>query len=158
MTVDDSTNIDGYLQSDKYFSHCREKILDVLKFKEPIMELAEGLIPKTDKVLVSVHVRRKDYLTIPDVHPFVGIEYDWCNEQWGEDENCTVIKSPNHFVDFCVLSMCEHHVISNSSFSWWSSYLSQNDSKRVIAPSTWFGPVYANYNTDDIYREEMKKI
>jgi len=180
FNVENNTNIDGYLQSEKYFEHCRDKILDTLKFKENILNDSLNLIPKTSKKLVSVHVRRKDYLTIPEVHPFVGTDYlskamsefnlnehhfvicsddyDWCNERWGNDKNCTVIKSPSHFIDFCILSMCDDHIISNSSFSWWSSYLSKSKDKRVIAPSIWFGPRYANYNTNDIYRKEMKRL
>jgi len=178
MSVGDDTNIDGYLQTEKYFLHCKEKILGLLKFKEHIREVAMSYLPEVDNRLVSVHVRRKDYLTIPDVHPFVGLyylqramaefddvhfmicsdDYDWCNGQWGEVDNCTVVKSPSHFIDFCILSMCDDHIISNSSFSWWSSYLSESEDKRVIAPSTWFGPRYAGYNTNDIYREEMKRL
>ena len=48
-----------------------------------------------------------------------------------------------------LMSSCKHFIISNSTFSWWSQYLSENDKKVVIAPSKWsnFG-----YNPD-IYQD-----
>lgn len=180
MNVPDGTDVSGYFQSDKYFSHCQNKIREVLKFKDGIYVLALSFKPETDKKLVAVHVRRSDYLTLPDHHPWVGEnylekaiemfntdehhfvvcsdDYTWCNEKWGDDENFSVIKSHSHFVDFALMSMCDHHIISNSSFSWWSSFLSPNKDKKVIAPSIWFGPKFKNNNTKDLYRSEMIKI
>jgi hypothetical protein len=35
------------------------------------------------------------------------------------------------------MSLCDYHVIANSSFSWWGAWL--GESKKVIAPSQWFG-------------------
>ena len=34
------------------------------------------------------------------------------------------------------MSMCEGHIMCNSSFSWWASWLS---GKKTVAPAKWFG-------------------
>jgi hypothetical protein len=69
-----------------------------------------------------------------DEHHFVvcSDDYEWCNNVWGNDENFTVVNSKSPYVDLCVMSLCDHHIISNSSFSWWSSYLSKNKDKKII--------------------------
>lgn len=41
------------------------------------------------------------------------------------------------YIDMCSMSMCDAHIITNSSFSWWGAYLGQG---KTIAPSPWFGP------------------
>lgn len=37
-----------------------------------------------------------------------------------------------------LMSSCKNFIISNSSFSWWSQWLSTNDNKLVVAPTRWF--------------------
>ncbi len=41
-------------------------------------------------------------------------------------------------VDMQLMSMADHHVIANSSFSWWGAWLNPSISKTVIAPKIWF--------------------
>jgi hypothetical protein len=37
-----------------------------------------------------------------------------------------------------MLSQCDHFVLSNSTFGWWSAYLSSSLGKIVITPEKWF--------------------
>ncbi len=37
-----------------------------------------------------------------------------------------------------IMSSCRHHVIANSSFSWWAAWLGQHDGQIVVAPKPWF--------------------
>lgn len=56
-----------------------------------------------------------------------------------ENSECVNINSgSNSFRDMQLMAMCDHNIVANSSFSWWSAWLNPNPQKIVIAPRRWF--------------------
>lgn len=117
---------------------------------------------------VSVHVRRGDYTIGKNTKVFAqtDIEYyhrainflsrqnsnlkffifsddpDWVKQNLIIDSELIEIVShnlgKNSANDMRLMSNCEHHIISNSSFSWWGAWLNPSSRKIVIAPKKWF--------------------
>jgi len=56
------------------------------------------------------------------------------------------------YVDLCIMANCKGGIIANSSLSWWGAWL-QNGIGKIVAPKMWFGPVYADKDTSDLYCE-----
>jgi len=164
-----------YFQSEKYFKDYRSEILAL--FNLPY-ERINGW--------VSIHVRRGDYLIYHNSFPPVDERYlgtamrlmarngykkfmvfsdgmDWCKQ------NLNSVKYPEYqfiysegkdeFEDMAKGSMCEHNIISNSTFSWWQGWLNQNPNKLVVSPSknNWFGK-RVRLSTEDIIPENWVQI
>ena len=117
---------------------------------------------------VSIHVRRGDYLTNPvtfQTHGLCDIDYykkaideilDLVDKPhffiFSDDQSWAksniIFGAPTDYVmhnnslknyeDLRLMSYCRHHIIANSSFSWWGAWLGNNPEKIVIAPKKWF--------------------
>jgi hypothetical protein len=117
---------------------------------------------------VSLHVRRGDYLTNPHAANHHGTcdrnYYDravrfirgkvpkaqlyifsddplWTEENMRYDLPTTFVSKTDASGDgrdLTLMSLCHHHIIANSSFSWWGAWLGNNPEKTIIAPKRWF--------------------
>lgn len=132
---------------------------------------------------VSIHVRRTDYLDAEHIkihnlcsetyyknaismvrqkHPnavfFIFTDdKEWCKEHFKGHNFINVELQEGEFTDVAdmlLMSRCKHHIIANSSFSWWSAWIGDTPEKMVIAPAKWIN----NRKMDDIYTERMTKV
>ena len=169
----------GYFQSEKYFKHNREFILNIFN---PSSEINSKIIKYclyllAGRTTCSIHVRRGDYLNYKDVHFVQSFDYfkraaqfignvdlyvifsddiEWCKKNFLVDpffKNVMFIENEKDYIELFLMSKCTHHICSNSSFSWWGGWLGQNPDKIVIAPKKW----WAGYD-DDIVPENWIKL
>ena len=128
---------------------------------------------------VSLHIRRGDYVNHPEFSKsfgFLGLDYyqaaiallksrfasfklfifsddpEWVRENLITDVDYTLVVNTGadaDLDDLHLMSLCSHHVIANSSFSWWGAWLNADPDKVVIAPKTWFRNK-PDWNTADL--------
>jgi len=117
---------------------------------------------------VSIHVRRGDYASNPKTtatHGLCSLEFYrtaiqfmidqvdrpcfyvfsddpvWVKENIRMDFPCNYVdhnRGTESYNDMRLMSLCKHHIIANSSFSWWGAWLNPSTEKIVIAPRKWF--------------------
>ena len=169
--------INGYFQSEKYFQKNKEKILDLFHIDHKDISFLYEKHKNIDlKNIVSIHVRRGDYLNSPDIHPvckkeyyekamqsfpnknflFVSQDIEWVKNNF-KGTNIFYSENNNEILDLTLQTICSDNIIANSTFSWWGAYLNKNQNKKVIAPSQWFGK-NSFINKDDIVPSNWTEI
>ena len=88
-------------------------------------------------------------------------DIDWCKENLSDlaetvyfSENPPADGNNGVYIDLCMMTLCDAHIIANSSFSWWGALLGNGN---TIAPKTWFGPK-GKQDWQDIYCDGWEVI
>lgn len=149
----------GYMQEPTNFSEIREIILNYIKLPKSQQTEIENEIAKFrlgKKRLIAVHVRRGDYahpdsfgcLLTPEYFRNALTRFDledaavlvfsdtpeWCQSDSFLNQ-FHVIKEESATKSLIMMSLCDHFVLSASTFSWWAAWLSESDKKEVIVPN-----------------------
>jgi hypothetical protein len=159
--------LNGFWQSEKYFLNISDLVREQL---QPTNQIIEKLKKHINRKSISLHIRRTDYVTSNGYHPVQSIDYynkaleiigdydqllifsddiNWCKENLNY-KNMVFIENQTNIEDMWLMSLCNHNIIANSSFSWWGAWLNKNEDKIVIAPKNWFGD-FTNLNSLDIF-------
>ena len=135
---------------------------------------------------ISVHIRRGDYVLdkkTNQFHSVCSLKYyqqavklitqkvsqpyffifsddpQWAEKHLNFQQPMQVVKhnyKKNHHEDMRLMAHCQHHIIANSSFSWWGAWLNSHPDKIVIAPKKWFRD--PSINTKDLLPQSWIKI
>jgi hypothetical protein len=174
----------GLWQSDKYFKDYAQQIRQDLVLKENASAKNAELLNKiAAQNAVSLHVRRGDYATYPHLQTLgpLGPDYykkaleliksrvkkpvfyifsddpDWCKQNLNLGRDFVFVDhNSKGFEDLRLMSSCKHHIIANSSFSWWGAWLNPNTDKIVVAPSPWF--IDPGFDTSDFVPADWLRV
>jgi hypothetical protein len=173
----------GYFCSEKYFDSIKDIIRNELKIKTlPSKENKELLNEISSCNAVCVHIRHGNYFDNP-TYEYLGIctnvyfkkgmayiaakiedpvfyifsnEIKIVKEKFIFDYPVRYVTLNNpDYEELRLMYSCKHFIISNSTFSWWGSYLSDNPERIVVAPSLW---IKTHPGKVDTFRDDMTII
>jgi hypothetical protein len=87
--------------------------------------------------------------------------YEKINILQNNFNNISFEKIDNNYADWeqmLIMTLCQHNIIANSTFSWWGAYLNNNSEKLVYYPSVWFGPAQGNKIMNDLFPDNWNQI
>ena len=175
LSIPKHSILNGYWQSELYFKNYTQEIRKIFSFCNQLDKknsLVANDINRNNSI--SIHVRRGDYLFKENNNHYVDLRkyYLKAVEESSKifnnpkyfiftDDSLWVTKNLilnypytivdvndglHSFFDMYLMSLCKSNIIANSSFSWWSAWLNNNNDKIVYAPKYWFNDksIYTN--------------
>ena len=168
----------GYFQSEKYFSHHRDRLLNLFAPCSADLKYLRKKYAWLMKHPCTVGVQIRHYFEDPDGSCFIQYGQDYLDKAMSlfPEDTLFIVSSNNlefarknipswvekvvfledepFYIDFYLLTFCKHNIITNSSFGWWSAWLNQNPDKIVVRPSVWLNGL----PTQDVCPEEWIAI
>jgi hypothetical protein len=161
------TYFEGLWQSPEYAQAIESVLRNDFTFKTELSSEAQSYAREIAAgESLAIQVRRGDYASHPKVQSVLWLtdenyfrravarvenekhvtqlfvfsdDVPWCRDHITTNLPTTFIPATMSDVDsLCLLSLCKHAIISNSSFGWWGAWLNANPNKIVIAPQKWF--------------------
>ncbi len=159
----------GYFQTSLYFNDIEAILRSELSTDGLGLERGkEALAARLRKTgSVAVHVRRTDYTGNPILDLCGPLYYQksmqqmrdtscatrffifsddpqWCLQEF-KDADVEIVSEndPCPLVDLHLMSLTQHHIIANSSYSWWAAWLGKTPEQKVIMPPSWFQGIIA---------------
>lgn len=168
----------GWLQTEKYWQHCKPKVHAALAFKESFYNKIRNKYSKYfEKPTIAVSIRRGDFVTNPNFY-LLPIEYylgalktffpgykdqhviffsddlDYCRHSIKGNRQFYFATGLNAIEQLCLMSMCDDFIISNSTFSWWGAMLGEKKHSKIIRPAFFLdGELMKKFDWKDHYPE-----
>jgi hypothetical protein len=160
--------LSGFWQSENFFVRNRHNILRDLTLRRGFSDQGQRMKDIIDAgPSVSIHVRRGDYLASEfnrRRYGVCGVDYyrsaisaikahspdcklvlfsddvEWIKNIFGKDRDYLLVSGNGlpTTEELLLMSKCDHHIISNSTFGWWGAWLNTSATKHIIAPTPWF--------------------
>lgn len=173
---------DGYWEDVRFVLPIASRLKKIIDF--PNVRIHDEYYSLIDQGmnLVSVHIRRGDYIKESNSISYPRYFYAICDEEYYEDaisliqtkvenpffvffsddieyvrekyaelENKIIVEGQRDIEDLYFMTLCNHHVLANSTFSFWGAMLSKKSGVNV-APKTHY---YRLLDKNNIYKKEF---
>ena len=177
-----SLYLDGYWQSPRYFELFQT---DLRKQFAQLIIPEQSTMGDNYVNSVAIHVRRGDYVNsnlTSEIYSALPLAYyqsainlmeasnrnlkfylfsddlSWCREHFKNVNVSFMENSDSPLFDLALMSRMEHHIIANSTFSWWAAWLNENPSKIVVAPKQWFKDSNMNESAKELIPESWIRV
>lgn len=172
----DNYDLKGWLQSEKYWEHIEPQIRSMFRFQDDFaIGVRARFAQAFEKQTIAISIRRGDYVNNPNYEllpasyyiqalinhfpdwkdhniiffsddlPYCRVHFECLPNAWFAD-GCGAIEQ------LCLMSQCDHFIISNSTFAWWGAWLGEKPGSKIIRPAYLFaGPLHERNDLKDFY-------
>lgn len=173
----------GYFQTEKYFEDIDAELRQEIRIQEPTDAQNQNLLQQIRQTSsVSIHVRLGDYLSNQDLYGGICTKayyqkainkikevvkepvffvfsdtIEQAKELFDLSEKVVMVdcnQGGKSYLDMYLMSQCKHHILANSSFSWWAAWMDDKKEAKIIAPDKWIN----DHEVKDAWRKDWIKI